>query len=92
MALHHWRKRAGEVKTVVFDFTDELATGTTLTGTPTVTADAGLTVGMPALATPKVSVQLSGGVLGTSYYVTCQATATNGDVHEIPAVLEIIGE
>jgi hypothetical protein len=81
-------KRAGEIVSQVFDFSAVLVPGATLTGTPTVTAQAGLTViGAPALANPLVTVQFSGGVAGNDYTLRCQCAASNGDTPELEVVI-----
>jgi|SRR5215831_1176516 len=85
------QKLPAETKAVTFDFTEELAPGTTLTGTPIVTVDAGLTAGAPGLDATStfVTVLISGGVMGAFYLVTCRCGSTDGQLHEIDAIVEI---
>ena len=66
------------------DFTSYLATGDTLTGTPTVTAAAGLTVHNgsdkpgPAIVGTTVVFWLSGGTAGTQYNGACAFETKDG--------------
>lgn len=86
-------KRPAETCSYTFDFTLPLVTGSTLTGAATVTPATGLTVaGGPTVATPFVTVQLTGGVAGNDYPVTCRISATNGDLHELEAVILVRDE
>lgn len=82
-------KRAAETVTVPFDFTGPAVAGTTIVGTATVTAQSGITVVTPA-PTPAgyiVAAQFAGGLAGNDYWLKCQVTMSNGDLHELEAVL-----
>lgn len=78
-------KRSGEVMSLEFDFTSQLATGETIS---TAVIDASVYTGgevVPSLvaATPTISGSVvtslvSGGLLGTIYGVTCQITTSLG--------------
>ena len=61
----------------VFDFTDDLTTGETLT-TRTVTVTSGLTLDSDSLSTPKVTAKLSGGAVGDRHTVKCLVTTSGG--------------
>lgn len=61
-----------------FEFSNRLASGQTLTGSPTVTADrAGLTIGSPTISGTKVYATVDGGTAGVIYSLTCQCPATS---------------
>lgn len=64
-----------------FDWTDWLVTDT-ITGTPLVTVDAGLTSSGQTNTTTKVNITLSGGVLGATYKVACRITTAAGLIDE----------
>lgn len=90
-------KSQGEAKVITFDFTKELAEGTTLSS-PTVAKSvisgtdpgaAGLTVGSASVAGSLVQALVSAGVEGAVYKLLARATASNGEVHEIAARLGI---
>lgn len=61
----------------------------TLLGTPVVTADAGITVASVARNGNVVKVWLQGGVTGTTYKVTCQATTTGQRVKEVEIKVKV---
>jgi hypothetical protein len=65
-------KDPDDVKDYTVDFSNLLPTGVNLTGTATVTADAGITVDASAVASPDVTVQLSGGTAGDRYNVSVE--------------------
>jgi hypothetical protein len=82
MGLPVLRKYPQENRTVTFDFTSKLAAGDTLTGSPSVTASAGLTITVPTIdpATGQVFAHVSGGSVGSDYEVRCEVNTTNGDL------------
>ena len=82
-------KRAIEVVSVSFEFADVLVTGSTLTGSATVTAQIGLTVvvSAPSPVGSVVTTQISGGVAGEDYWLKCRCAASNGDTHELEVVI-----
>jgi UDP-N-acetylglucosamine:LPS N-acetylglucosamine transferase len=89
-------KTAAEEKTLTFDFTPELAPGTTLTGTPLVEVE-----GAPATSTlaagnaqldvngVSVTVLVTGGAMGEWGTVSVLCGASDGQLHEITVVVEI---
>ena len=84
-------KQPGETRTLTFDFTDKLATGDLLTGTPVVTAATGLTAGAPALGADSrtVDVPISGGTDAVDYNVQCKCDTVNGDVLQLDATVQV---
>jgi len=64
------------------DWSAWLAQGETITGTPVVTVDDGLTLNPPGKATTqadgKVTFWLAGGAAGQVYTVACQITTSQG--------------
>ena len=82
-------KSPGETRALTFDFTNELASGDTVTSA-TATSDAGLTLGAPTVSTPNVNVRASGGSNGSDYLVTCRANTAAGDVLEIAVTVRVI--
>ncbi len=72
------------------DFSPKLATGDTVTGVTSVTtAQAGLTIGAPALSTPLVQVRISGGTDGILYKITALVTTANGNTLETDVFLRV---
>ena len=65
----------------VFDWTEWLATGETITD-HTITADTGITVDSSTEDDGKVTVWLSGGTVGTTYRVECLIVTTAGRTDE----------
>ena len=83
-------KQPSESRLYDIDFAPLLATGDTLTGTPTVTtAQSGLTIAAPSLSTPKVQVRLSSGTDGTLYKLTVKSSTANGDTLETDIYLRV---
>jgi hypothetical protein len=73
-----------------FDFADSFVefkapTPPTITGTPTVTADPGITVGSPTVNGGVVTVRISGGTTGESYNASVAVVLSTGDELSIPA-------
>lgn len=56
--------------------------GDTISGTPVVTVDTGLTLVSQSNTTSDVVVKLSGGTLGVTYRVACRITTAAGSVDE----------
>ena len=73
----------------VWDWTDWLAAGETITA-QTVTAPDGLTVEPPTHADGKVTVWISGGTTGKVYRVTCQITTDSGRIDERSITIRVI--
>jgi len=65
----------------VFDWTEWLATGETITD-HTITPDTGITVDSSTEDTGKVTVWLSGGTAGINYKVACLITTSAGRTDE----------
>jgi len=89
-------KTPTEQKLITFDFTTEAVVGNTLSS-PTVAkallsgADPGaasLTVGSVAVGALQVQAMVSGGIDDAVYQLTCTATASNGEVHQIIASIK----
>jgi hypothetical protein len=86
-------KTPAEAKTLTFDFAPELAPGTTLVGPPVVTVEDGqgpeAGTGEIVPAGTAVSVQVTGGQMGAWGLVSVVCPASDGQVHEIAAVVEL---
>ena len=65
----------------VFDWTEWLATGETITD-HTITADTGITVDSSTESDGKVTVWLSGGTAGINYKIACLITTSAGRTDE----------
>ena len=89
MAFPKRLKQPDEKRTLTFDFSAKIVPGTTLTGAATLIAETGLTVSSGTVAATTVTCQVSGGILGTAYKVTCRCNATNGDILELDATVVI---
>lgn len=61
----------------------------TVTGTPTWTADTGLTVGTPTVSGTKTTSLVSGGTLGQTYLVRVAGTFSDGTDLVVPLQVEI---
>lgn len=90
-------KTPAESKLVTFDFANEAATETTLSS-PTVAkalisgGDAGaaaLNIGAASVVGRTVQAMISAGIDGSTYRLTCTAAASNGEVHQITALLPV---
>lgn len=90
------QKAPDEIKLLTFDFTRDIATGTTLSN-PTISAallegpgTAGdLTLSILGLSGFIVSVLAYFGLEGATYRLTCEVDASNGEHHDIIADLPI---
>lgn len=85
-----------EVKTVIFDFTNQLGANTISTATVAVeilkgtdAAAAAMVSGTLAISGPLVRQKVANGVLGASYKFTCVATDSAGEKHLVAAELDI---
>lgn len=70
-------KTPAEAELVDFIFTDDLATGETISS-PVVTVPAGITAGTPTISGTKVQVLVSSGTAGTIYRLKCQVSTSGG--------------
>ena len=81
MANNQYLKDPSAVLDYVFDWTEWLATGETITD-HTITADTGITVDSSTELDGKVTVWLSGGTAGINYKVACLITTSAGRTDE----------
>lgn len=81
LTLQNPLKDPSAVLDYVFDWTEWLATGETITD-HTITADTGITVDSSAKSDGKVTVWLSGGTAGKNYKVACKITTSAGRTDE----------
>lgn len=70
--MRTWDKDAQAVLDWAFDWSSWLQAGESISGTPTVTVDAGLTKDSQSNTTSVVTVWLSGGTVGNTYKVACR--------------------
>ena len=73
----------------VFDWTEWLATGETITD-HTITADTGITVDSSTELDGKVIVWLSGGTAGINYKVACLITTSAGRTDERTIWIKVV--
>lgn len=84
-------KMSGETRLESWNFSPSMSHGEALTGNPTfsiVDSSTGLTstdltVGTPAKSATQVQAQVSGGVVGVLYFVTCTCATTYGQVLQV---------
>ena len=81
LTLQNPLKDPSAVLDYVFDWTEWLATGETITD-HTITVDTGITVDSSTQDTGKVTVWLSGGTAGINYKVACLITTAAGRTDE----------
>ena len=81
LTLQNPLKDPSAVLDYVFDWTEWLATGETITD-HTITADTGITVDSWTEDDGKVTVWLSGGTAGINYKVACLITTSAGRTDE----------
>ncbi len=80
--MREWDKDPQAVLDWAFDWSRWLAAGETITGTPVVTVDAGLTKDSQSNTGTRVTVWVSGGTRGTTYKVACRVTTDQGRTDE----------
>ena len=79
---------ASKLRGVPFD--NVLASGESLTGTPSVTDPSGtLTIANVALDGNTVQFRVTGGVVGTTYTLLCSCATDTSDTEEVRAYLKI---
>jgi hypothetical protein len=89
-AAGYWiEKDPQAVLDYAMDWSDWLATDT-ITGTPVWTVPTGLTKDSQSNTTTVATAWLSGGVLGTTYTVSCKITTTAGRTDERSFRLKIV--
>ena len=81
LTLQNPLKDPSAVLDYMFDWTEWLATGETITD-HTITADTGITVDSSTEDAGKVTVWLSGGTAGINYKVACLITTSAGRTDE----------
>ena len=81
LTLQNPLKDPSAVLDYVFDWTEWLATGETITN-HTITVDTGLTKDSSTESGGKVTVWLSGGTAGKNYKVACKITTSAGRTDE----------
>lgn len=71
------------------DFANLLPSGASLTGTPTVSVDSGITAGSPSISGTKVNVRISGGTAGTDYDIDIVCADDASNTHVIEGIIEV---
>ena len=89
LTLQNPLKDPSAVLDYVFDWTEWLATGETITD-HTITADTGITVDSSTEDTGKVTVWLSGGTAGINYKVACLITTSAGRTDERTIWIKVV--
>ena len=89
LTLQNPLKDPSAVLDYVFDWTEWLATGETITD-HTITADTGITVDSPTEDAGKVTVWLSGGTAGINYKVACLITTSAGRTDERTIWIKVV--
>ena len=89
LKLQNPLKDPSAVLDYVFDWTEWLATGETITD-HTITADTGITVDSSAESDGKVTVWLSGGTAGINYKVACKITTSAGRTDERTIWIKVV--
>ena len=89
LTLQNPLKDPSAVLDYVFDWTEWLATGETITD-HTITPDTGITVDSSTEDTGKVTVWLSGGTAGINYKVACLITTTEGRTDERTIWIKVV--
>lgn len=77
-------KTIGEIRKYDMDFADDLSTGDSLTGTPTVVEEStsDLTIDQETISGTVAQCRVAGGVDGVEYLLRYTVTTTNGDTLE----------
>jgi hypothetical protein len=66
-----------------FDFSEDLVTGETITGSPVMSATpSGLNLGVPSVNGSIVQVRISAGTARTTYDVRCKITTSQSNTYE----------
>ena len=89
LRLQNPLKDPSAVLDYVFDWTEWLATGETITD-HTITADTGITVDSSTELDGKVTVWLSGGTAGQNYKVACLITTSAGRTDERTIWIKVV--
>jgi hypothetical protein len=89
LTLQNPLKDPSAVLDYVFDWTEWLATGETITD-HTITADTGITVDSSTESDGKVIVWLSGGTAGINYKVACLITTSAGRTDERTIWIKVV--
>ena len=89
LTLQNPLKDPSAVLDYVFDWTEWLATGETITD-HTITADTGIAVDSSTEDTGKVTVWLSGGTAGINYKVACLITTSAGRTDERTIWIKVV--
>ena len=89
LTLQNPLKDPSAVLDYVFDWTEWLATGETIT-VHTITADTGITVDSSTESGGKVTVWLSGGTAGINYKVACKITTSAGRTDERTIWIKVV--
>ncbi len=89
LTLQNPLKDPSAVLDYVFDWTEWLATGETITD-HTITADTGITVDSSTESGGKVTVWLSGGTAGINYKVACKITTSAGRTDERTIWIKVV--
>ena len=89
MATNQYSKDPSAVLDYVFDWTEWLATGESISSY-TITADTGITVETDSEASGKVTVWLSGGTAGINYKVACLITTSAGRTDERTIWIKVV--
>ena len=89
LTLQNPLKDPSAVLDYVFDWTEWLATGETITD-HTITADTGITVDSSTESDGKVTVWLSGGTAGQNYKVACLITTSAGRTDERTIWIKVV--
>jgi len=83
------RKHPDESVAFYADFVNLLTGEAALTGTPTLTEDAGITVASPTISGTRVVFQASGGTAQTDYTVEVKCADDDGNTHVIEVPIEV---
>ena len=89
LTLQNPLKDPSAVLDYMFDWTEWLATGETITD-HTITADTGITVDSSTESDGKVIVWLSGGTAGINYKVACLITTSAGRTDERTIWIKVV--
>jgi hypothetical protein len=75
-------KQPSEKLKITFDFSDTLLENDSLTGTPTLTSDTGITVTSTAISGDTVTCFVSGGTTGSKYKIEVVVDTVAGEILE----------